>query len=140
MHVFRSCSRWRRPLPWALPKPTCQDSVAQFVATLGGLDCPDVAHAISVRVGIGARLRRGAVPPGFSDARTRDVGLSGFDARIPPSITIGAGVSGWVAATRQPMVNADAELDLGHIAGITLPPLRCASACQSPIPRNCWES
>ena len=23
---------------WALPKPTCQDSVGQFVSTLGGLD------------------------------------------------------------------------------------------------------
>jgi putative nucleotidyltransferase with HDIG domain len=114
----------------ALPKPTCQDSVAQFVATLGGLDYPDVAHAISAFVSA-------SVPDSVAvlfrpDSATHELvtlGLHrGFDARIPPRITIGAGVSGWVAATRQPMVNADAELDLGHIAGITVPPLRmCVS-------------
>jgi hypothetical protein len=114
----------------ALPKPTCQDSAAQFVATLGGLDCPDVAHAISVFV---SASEPDSVAVLFRpDSATHElvtVGLhSGFDARIPPSITIGAGVSGWVAATRQPMVNADAELDLGDIAGITVPPLRmCVS-------------
>ncbi len=30
----------------------------------------------------------------------------------------------WVAANRRPIVNADAELDLGEIAGIARPPLR----------------
>ena len=113
----------------ALPKPTCQHTVGQFMSTLGGLDSPDVAHAISAFVSA-------SVPDSVAvlfrpDSATHELetmGLSGFDARIPPSITIGAGVSGWVAATRQPMVNADAELDLGHIAGITLPPLRmCVS-------------
>ena len=99
------------------------------MSTLGGLDSPDVAHAISAFVSASvpdsvAVLYR----PDSATHELETMGLSGFDARIPPSITIGAGVSGWVAATRQPMVNADAELDLGHIAGITLPPLRmCVS-------------
>ena len=47
-----------------------------------------------------------------------------FDARIPERMILGHGVTGWVCANKQLMVNADAELDLGEIARITCPPLR----------------
>ena len=47
-----------------------------------------------------------------------------FDARYPERMILGHGVTGWVCANKQLMVNADAELDLGEIARITCPPLR----------------
>jgi putative nucleotidyltransferase with HDIG domain len=53
----------------------------------------------------------------------------GLDARVPHSIDIGHGVTGWVAANRQVMANTDAELDLGGLGGAARPPLRlCVSA------------
>jgi len=37
---------------------------------------------------------------------------------------VGAGLTGWVAASRQPIVNSDAALDLGQRADSVVPPLR----------------
>jgi GAF domain-containing protein len=52
----------------------------------------------------------------------------GFDGRIREAIALGQGVTGWVAANKQSMVNTDAELDLGDIARFASPPLRsCVS-------------
>jgi len=40
------------------------------------------------------------------------------------SASVGAGLTGWVAASRQPIVNSDAALDLGPRADAVIPPLR----------------
>jgi putative nucleotidyltransferase with HDIG domain len=113
-----------------VPKATCRDSAAQFVATLDEMEYADVARAISAFVS--ASMPESIAVLFRPDSATDKLVVlghhAGFDTRIPPTIGIGAGVSGWVAATRQPMVNADAELDLGQIADITVPPLRmCVS-------------
>ena len=104
--------------------------VAQFVATLGDSDSHEVARAIAVFLPTAVP---DCIPVLFRpDAATHQIaafGLhSGSDARIPSTMAIGSGISGWVAATRQAMLNADAELDLGEIAGMIVPPLRmCVS-------------
>jgi hypothetical protein len=50
------------------------------------------------------------------------------DGRLPAAVNLGQGVTGWVGANRRAMVNADAELDIGEAARLTMPPLRlCVS-------------
>ena len=106
------------------------DRVTQFLTTLHQADWPDAGRAVATFVPV-------AVPDSIAvlfqvDPRADQLIVAAmhrdFDARIPETIAMGAGVSGWVAANRRMMVNADAELDLGDIAGISRPPLRlCVS-------------
>jgi putative nucleotidyltransferase with HDIG domain len=123
-----------RPLvrPRLAPRPAedCRDRVRQFLATLHAAEWADAGRAVAAFV-------PAAIPDSVAvlfrpDADVHRLVVAGLDrdidARIPESIPIGTGVTGWVAATRQSMANVDAELDLGDIAGITSPPLRlCVS-------------
>jgi putative nucleotidyltransferase with HDIG domain len=103
---------------------------AQMVAPVRGLDWYDTGQALAASV-------RSVAPDSVAvlfelDSAGQNLVVAGldrtFDGRIPPTIEVRRGVSGWVAANRRPIANADAELDLGEIAGIARPPLRmCAS-------------
>jgi len=99
---------------------------AQLVSAVHGGGWYDAGRAIA------ASLRSvvpDSVPALFQfDSAAQKLVLAGldrtFDGRIPTDMALARGVSGWVAANRRPIVNADAELDLGEIAGIARPPLR----------------
>jgi putative nucleotidyltransferase with HDIG domain len=105
--------------------------VTQFLTSLAGAGWDDAARAVATFIPV-------AVPDSVAvlfqpDPQAHQLMVVGLDrdldARIPATILIGHGVSGWVAANKRTMANADAELDLGDIAGITTPPLRmCVSA------------
>jgi putative nucleotidyltransferase with HDIG domain len=102
----------------------------QLVAPMHGLGWYDAGQAIAASV---RSIAADSVAALFQfDAAGQNLVVAGldrtFDGRIPTSIEVGRGVSGWVAANRRPIANADAELDLGEIAGIAHPPLRmCVS-------------
>jgi putative nucleotidyltransferase with HDIG domain len=60
--------------------------------------------------------------------RDRVVAMHAFGPAAPVlrgvALSVGAGLTGWVAASRQPIVNSDAVLDLGARADSATPPLR----------------
>jgi GAF domain-containing protein len=98
----------------------------QFLRKVAGSQWHDAGHAVAAFV-------PSVVPDAIAalfrfDSAAHEIVVAGmdrtFDGRIPTALRVGRGVSGWVAANRRPIVNADAELDLGDIAGIVRPPLR----------------
>ncbi len=108
-----------------------RDWVTQFLATVEGADWDDAARRIASFVSQAAP-ESVAVLFRF-DARRHVLAVAGLhrtlDGRIPDQVAVGEGVSGWVAANRRTMANADAALDLGDAAGVVRPPLRsCVSA------------
>ena len=116
-----------RPTP-VQPRPNQRNRVrvTQFLTTLQGARWEDAGRAVAAFVPV-------AVPDSIAvlfrpDASAHQMTVVGLerdlDARVPTSIRIGAGVTGWVAANHQMMINVDAELDLGEVAGISRPPMR----------------
>lgn len=110
----------------AMPRCDRHQRLTQFVARLDGAGWQEAAREIAVFV-------PNAVPDCVAalfrlDTRSHRLLMAGthreLDPRVPDTIAIGRGVSGWVAVNKQMMANADAELDLGEIAGIVHPPLR----------------
>ena len=105
--------------------------VEQFLRSIEGASWTEAGRAI-------ASFLPAAVPDSVAalfrfEPLTNEIVVAGldktFDGRIPTAIGLGRGVSGWVAANRESIVNADAELDLGDIAALVRPPLRmCISA------------
>jgi len=98
----------------------------QFVRTVEGRGWDATGHAVAAFVPT-------MVPDSVAalyrlDSGKQQLTVAGldrtFDGRIPTVINVARGVTGWVAANRRPIVNADAELDLGEIAGMVRPPLR----------------
>lgn len=119
----------RQVVQSAAPTPSRQNHrnrMTEFVATLHGASWQHAGRAVATFI-------PNALPDSVAvlfqlDATTHQLAVAGmhrgFDARIPETIALGHGVTGWVGANKQLMVNADAELDLGEIARITCPPLR----------------
>jgi GAF domain-containing protein len=105
--------------------------VAAFLASIGAAGWEEVAKQLATFL---AATMPDCVPVLFRfDTKTHRLITAGMphglDARVPHSIDIGHGVTGWVAANRQVMANTDAELDLGGLGGAARPPLRlCVSA------------
>jgi putative methionine-R-sulfoxide reductase with GAF domain len=125
----------------AAPTPSRQNHqarVIQFVSTLQGASWHDAGRAV-------ARFIPNALPDSVAalfqlDRTTHRLVVAGphdaFDARLPETVALGHGVTGWVGVNRQLMINADAELDLGEIARMTIPPLRL---CMSVPVLECGE-
>jgi putative methionine-R-sulfoxide reductase with GAF domain len=119
----------RKAVQGAAPTPSRQNHrvrMMQFVATLQGASWPDTGRAVAAFI---PSVLPDTVAVLFRlDATTHQLVVAGmhraFDARIPETIALGQGVTGWVGANKQLMVNTDAELDLGEIARIARPPLR----------------
>ena len=113
----------------ATPMPSRQNHRArmmQFVASVQGAGWPDAGRAVATFI---PSVLPDTVAVLFRlDTTTHQLVVAGmhraFDARIPETIALGQGVTGWVGANKQLMVNTDAELDLGEIARIARPPLR----------------
>ena len=113
------------------PRREGRERVQRFLSTLEGATWQEAGQAV-------AEFVPGLLPDSVAalyqvDPTRHQLTVAGmhraFDARVPDTMALGHGVSGWVAANRQTMVNTDAELDLGEIAGIVQPPLRlCISA------------
>jgi putative nucleotidyltransferase with HDIG domain len=104
--------------------------VTQFVATLQGNSWRDAGRAIATFI---PSVLPDSVAVLFQlDSSAHQLVVmgmhQGLDARIPESIALRRGVTGWVGANKQSMLNTDAELDLGEIARMTCPPLRLCSS------------
>jgi putative nucleotidyltransferase with HDIG domain len=100
--------------------------VIQFVTTLQGASWEDAGRAVATFI---PKALPDSVAALFRlDPTTHQLVVAGmhhaFDARLPETVALGHGVTGWVGANKQLMVNSDAELDLGDIARMTIPPLR----------------
>lgn len=111
-------------------RPDGRDRAARFLATLEGMSWDEAGQALADFV---RTTLPDCVPALYRlDPHAHQLVVAGmhrgFDAPVPETMPIGHGVTGWVAANRQPIMNTDAELDLGDVAGMVRPPLRlCVS-------------
>jgi putative nucleotidyltransferase with HDIG domain len=103
-----------------------RDRVSHFLKTVEGLGWHEAGEAVAAFV-------PNAVPDSVAvlfrfDPDRHQLVVAGthraLDVRVPEKIALGRGVTGWVAANKRPLANADAELDLGDVAGLIRPPLR----------------
>jgi putative nucleotidyltransferase with HDIG domain len=100
--------------------------VGQLVTRLHGASWGDAGRAVATFI---PNVLPDSVAALYQlDASTHQLVVAGmhdaFDARLPETVALGHAVTGWVGANKQMMVNSDAELDLGEIARMTIPPLR----------------
>jgi len=107
-----------------------RDRVTQFLRALEGASWDEAGRATAAFVpmviidAIGVLYRYDSTANKLAVA-----GLHrGFDGRVVDSMSLGHGITGWVAANRQSMVNADAALDMGEATEMMRPPLRLCTS------------
>jgi HD domain/GAF domain len=107
-----------------------QATIEAFVTTITGRDEHGISEALSGFIAASCSDAVSVLYP-YVPASNQLTCIGGVEVpgRLPlMSLELGNGVSGWVAANRRAMTNADAALDLGDEASTCTPPLR---ACTS---------
>jgi putative nucleotidyltransferase with HDIG domain len=111
-------------------RDTRQHTIDAFTAALTGRDHEGISEAL--RSFTSARFEDAVsvlYPYDAASNQLTCVSGSGAAAPLPlVSLHLGKGVSGWVAANRRGMANADAALDLGDEASNCTPPLRVCTS------------